>query len=202
MVSAEMLQHAAGRVDPRAECVDETRTDRRILMPHLSARSFRIVLLATALTGAVAIPAAAGQTPSTPDKGTVNRAVPVEKKLAKNKRAKLDETFDYSLKLTRAGMNSVGEAKGQLDQRSDGLSYTGTIVDRGTGRVAIRFGIVDVNNKELDSRSFTAEDKTIKTNWTFSGEAKAMVVTFCKYFAVENETMNSTCDSRIMRFED
>jgi hypothetical protein len=202
MVSAEMLQHAAGRVDQRAECVDETRTDRRILMPHLSARSFRTVLLATALTGAVAIPAAAGQTPSTPDKDAVTRTVPVEKKLAKNERAKLDETFDYSLKLTRTGMNSIGEAKGQLDQRTDGLTYTGTIVDRGTGSAVIRFGILNENLQELDSKDFIAEDRTIKTNWTFSGKAKAMVVTFCKYFAVENETMNSTCDSRVMRFQD
>lgn len=171
-------------------------------MQHLSARSFRTVLLATALTGAVAIPAAAGQTPSTPDKGAVNRAVPVEKKLAKNERAKLDDTFDYRLKLSRPGMSGVGEAKGALDQRSDGLKYTGTIVDRGTGRAAIRFAILDDNNQELDSKDFSAEDKTVKTDWSFSGAAKAMTVTFCKYFVAQNESLDYSCDVRTMRFED
>jgi hypothetical protein len=136
-------------------------------MAHLPARSLRTALLATALSTAVAVPAAAA--PSAPTTTTTITAKPAKK-------AGDDDFIRYRV---RAGRRGQAEAKGRLWFGEGRLRNAGELFLDGRGRALVFFRFVGEDRWDrIRGRAFRTRDER-DTDFRVHRFVKKVVITVC-----------------------
>jgi hypothetical protein len=170
-------------------------------MLHHRVRSLRTVLIATALTSAIASPAAAA-TAATPIYDSQAKAATARtigttpKKLHRTRKAIATRTFRYDIKYSRK--KNSGRAFGTIEWSDAGASNDGKVRDNGPGRTFVHFygyKRSDGSQVTLRQTAVWANDRTMSTDWETTEDLKKIVIASCKYWDPDDD-QDLTCTER------
>jgi hypothetical protein len=145
-------------------------------MQQIGARTFRTVLIATALTTALAVPAFA--TPATDTPSQVTKQAPSPAKKAK--KAKRMGDFDFSYDLKRGNSPNTARGFGQFDWTEQAVQLERSkLIDTGKGVSLLIVKLTRKNNR-VSTERFSADNETVNTDFQLSRNVVQIEVQVCK----------------------
>jgi hypothetical protein len=162
------------------------------------------MLLATALTGALAVPAIAGPaTPVAPRDvtGSVSpakkarkavsptRPVSPRKRLQRVRKAGAYD-FEYDFRVPREGSKYYSRTYGAVDWGDDSVSNNGRAYDKGNGKTLVTYYLQRKDGGFIQRGPFAANDGYLDTDFLAKGDFSRVVVLLCKV------TTEQSCEYR------
>lgn len=151
-------------------------------MPRFGARSFRSVLAAIALSGALVVPAAAAPAAWSAGSATAGTTGTAAK-------ARVARDVDYRVTITRGGDTS--RTSGEFDWTRKRVRNDGRLVDHGDGYAALSFQHTLADGTVV-SRGANAQDERVPIGYTINGDVRRITVFLCK----AGGSAATTCTSR------
>jgi hypothetical protein len=148
-------------------------------MQQIGARTFRTVLIATALTTALAVPAFA--TPATHAGTTVTKqGVGSAKKMEKANKAKRSGDFDFNYNLSMGNSPNTARGFGNFDWTEQAvLHQRSKLIDSGKGSSLLIVKMTTRGNRQTTQR-FVADNGTVDTDFQVSRNVVQIEVQVCK----------------------